>query len=51
MSSQEKDTKCTVKGYETKDCTFENCPVYYYKDCYDSAKERCQVSEHKGLIV
>ena len=33
--------KCSLKEYETRDCTFMNCPVWYYKDCYDSARARC----------
>jgi hypothetical protein len=33
--------KCNIDECKDKDCTFENCPVYYYKDCYDYAREGC----------
>ena len=33
---------CIVKDYEKTECTFENCPIYLYKDCYDSAKDDCR---------
>jgi hypothetical protein len=26
---------------ENKDCTFENCPIWYYKDCYEGYRESC----------
>lgn len=36
---------CSQKGYEKTECTFDNCPVYWYLDCYESAKEDCQANK------
>ena len=33
--------KCNLKDYESRDCNFMNCPVWYYKDCYDFMRTSC----------
>jgi len=42
-------TKCTEPDNKTGLCTFEDCPIFYYLDCYNEVYETC--SKNKSISI
>jgi hypothetical protein len=43
-------TKCTELENKTGLCTFEDCPIFYYLDCYNEVYETCSKNQSISIL-